>query len=74
MMEIVRITTGEIDNDIPPSKWQGDESKKSDEDDNNESWRLLLCPEKNSMDVIPEKSQTIIKYDAGIVFYRDNVA
>ena len=49
-----KITTSQIDDDITPGKGQGDEGEKSDEDDEHKSRRLLLRPEKNCMDVIPE--------------------
>ena len=54
-----KYTTSKIDDNIAPCKWQGDEGEEGDEDDKNKSWRLLLRPEKNSMDVIPERSKNM---------------
>ena len=53
-MTMVRITTGKIDDNVTPSKGQGHEGEEGDEDDKDKSRRLLLRPEKNCMDVIPE--------------------
>ena len=50
----MKITTSKVDHNISPGKGQGDEGEKGDEDDENKPWRLLLRPQKNCMDVIPE--------------------
>ena len=48
------VTTGEVDHDVPPGQGQGDEGEEGDEDHEDKSWRLLLRPQENGVDVVPE--------------------
>ena len=48
------VTTGEVDHDVPPGQGQGNEGEEGDEDHEDKSWRLLLRPQENGVDVVPE--------------------
>ena len=48
------VTTGEVDDDVPPSHGQGHEGEEGDKDHEDESRWLLLRPQENGVDVVPE--------------------
>ena len=64
IMTRMKVTTSKVNHDITPGKRQRHECEESNEDDKDESWRLLFRPQEDGMDVIPEQLfQTIIKDD-----------
>ena len=48
------VTTGEVDDDVPPGQGQGNEGEEGDKDHEDESRWLLLRPQENGVDVVPE--------------------
>ena len=48
------VTTGKVDDDVPPGQGQGNEGEECDEDHEDKSWWLLLRPQENCVDVVPE--------------------
>ena len=48
------VTTSKVDDDVPPGQGQGNEGEECDEDHEDKSWWLLLRPQENCVDVVPE--------------------
>ena len=55
IMTRMKVTTSKVNHDITPGKRQRHECEESNEDDKDESWRLLFRPQEDGMDVIPEQ-------------------